>query len=1086
MPKRKSGTMKQCGRIMFLLVFLSLGMAGNSSWAQDKKLLKQFSIDLIKVNRSIEVTRKKILEVKDVVFLPDLYFVLAELYVDKSRYLYTITREKNPKTPTEELDVSDSMKTKKQAIETYQRFIENFPKNASVDKAYFFMAHEYRELGNSEEMIKIYGKITSEFPLSKFWEEVQLILGNYFFDGKKDFATAQEFYRKILLRPANPFMPIARYKLGWCYINQHKFLDAMLSFEAVLLVDDKIPLEDLPDIYKQSDVKRDALFAIVWPYSEQEKLEANKANALKYFERLSPSRTALQQVLVRLAKRMLLKNKVDEAIPIYYRLMDITFDLETKISVIDAYYDAIKKSKKAWPYEGVVDTIATTIIKVRSSNVVSAKEKKRIERNWEIYMRDIATQIQRRAKNSKQNAAWTFSTETYEKYLAIFPKVKFSKIIQLNLAETYFRSGDFAQAGRSYELLLRSGVGKKAKSVFDSAVESYTLALKNQEGMDRVGVLQSREGFRYVGKTFIKRYPRDKASAMVMFNIARSYYDERDFKEAVSYFERFVAKYPSHTEVTTAGQLILDSFNQREDYSGLIAAGKKLIAAKGVQNQQFKTDVGELVRQAEFRNVQDKAGDPKSRDYAKKLLQFAAKYQGSSLGDQALYEAFTNLKSKKDPTAYGPGEQLLLKHGDSRYAKEVTLQMGQMAMQTADYRRAASYFETFYRRYPKDPASKEFLLNAANMREIMGDYKEAAENFRELGQWQKVAEQYVLAQDWPKVAQTLSAQPTGDSRARYWMGLALYRQGKAANALSYLGRSSRSPASSFEDQTMAAHGLYLVAGVELKAYQEIQLGQGGDEGAIVKAKSAKLAELTKKLEQVIAFGNGQWTIAALYDLGRAYAEFAQFISKATMPASLSEAQQAQYKKLIGIQSAQFRGKADKYFESCLTNADKFEVFTTFVSGCKSQGEVVIDEAAGQKIVVKSSATAPSEANAVRKKLFDRSRDTGLLADLAQVYLRSADYSMARLIYNRILEIEPDDLSAKAGIGLTLMFMNDYEAAAEAFKGVLRKSARQPVAFYGLASLYKQFEFKNRLNKFLRKAKSVSKPKGVQHPWMSGL
>ena len=213
---------------MRALIALLFGLFLFSESLAQEKSLGQLQLELSKIEKSIEVTRQKMREVKDVAFIPDLYFVLAELYVDQSRSIYAIRRQEPADTPIEEIDFSEAQKAKRQAIEVYTRFIENFPKSDQLDKAYFFMAHEYRELGLTEQMVQTYMKITKDFPTSQYWEESQLILGDYFMDQKKDPRMAQDFYQKILERPTNPFMPTARYKLGWVYINQSKFLEALL------------------------------------------------------------------------------------------------------------------------------------------------------------------------------------------------------------------------------------------------------------------------------------------------------------------------------------------------------------------------------------------------------------------------------------------------------------------------------------------------------------------------------------------------------------------------------------------------------------------------------------------------------------------------------------------------------------------------------------------------------------------------------------------------------------------------------------------------------------------------------------------
>lgn len=284
---------------------------------------------------------------------------------------------------------------------------------------------------------------------------------------------------------------------------------------------------------------------------------------------------------------------------------------------------------------------------------------------------------------------------------------------------------------------------------------------------------------------------------------------------------------------------------------------------------------------------------------------------------------------------------------------------------------------------------------------------------------------------------------------------------------------------------MAAHSLYLRASIDLKEYQNIQLGSG-DEAQLVKAKQVKLADLTKQMEQVISYGNGRWTIAALYELGRANEEFAQFLSNASMPAGLSAAQQGQYRQIIAQQSGQFRTKAKGFFKACLDNAEKAEVFTGFVKGCQSQGNTQVDEAVEERLSARAGEGSPGDASAIRKKLFDAPRDVNLLMELAQSYLRAQDYAMARLVLSRSLEIKPNDAKTEGVLGITYMFMNDLETAAETFKLALKHDRNEANATYGLAALYRQFGFNQKFNQVQPRLKSVSKPAGVLHPWMASL
>lgn len=1063
-----------------LIVTLSIICACSQSFAQlATKTPHEMKADLSKIDKSIEVTRKKMTEVQDVMFLPDLYFFLAELYTEKARYQFLIAQSE--KKGADEVDLTEPQKTKKKAIDLYLRFLENFPKHEYTDKALFFIAHEYREMGDFDKMLKYYSRLVNEYPKSAYWEETELLIGNYLFDEKKNFSEALEIYKKILARPANPFTPLARYKSGWCYINMNKFYEAMLAYEGVLTFDPKQISTTLPEIYRKTDVRVDALMALVWPYSEQKTLSADRRDPVAYFERLSPSRPVFIKVLDKVAKRLGLKEKHDLALAVSFRLLELTSKTEDRIEVIDNLYTQIKQSQKHdWPIQILPGEIASTLRFVRSSPKVKPAEKAKIEKNWEVYMRDFSTQLQKIARTTKKPEHWTAAANAYEQYLSVYPKTKYSNGMLLNQAESYFAAKKFAAAGLRYESLARK---TKKKDLFESTVSSYGQALKNPEQLSRLEVVQSREGYREFGSYFLQKFPKSPATPMIIFNLGQTYYDERNFPKAIAYYQKFVNTYPQHQEATTAGRLILDCFNQREDYAGMINAGKALIANKRLNNPGFKADVAEIIRQADYKKLQDHAGDPRSREYANKLLAFAAKYHGSDLGDQALYEAFVSLKNKKDPAAFGPGEQLLTKHGDSKYAKVVVADLGQMALSMADYARAAKYFESFARTYPKDAESPGLLKSAAKMRELMGQFPEAAADYFEVGLRQDSANQYVMAQDWTQVAQILSANSDESIKTQFWLGLALYRQGKLEASRGILLRASKLPAKTFEQKSMVAQASFILASMELQAYKGLTL-ESGNETVVTKKKVETLNRLTKLFQDVISYGQGKWTIASLYELGRAHNEFAEFIKKASVPAGLSPEQTTQFRQIIQQQSSQFATKANDFFTSCLTNAEKFEVFTNFVRGCQSKGTLDVEESADESLAVKALDVYPPETVEIRKKLLSDSKNRALYLRLGQIYLQNKDYRMARLIFSNMTEMFNPDYEAQAEIGVTMLYLNQWDQAADNFKEVLKKAPKQPLALYGLAGLYAQFGLQGRLAQMKAQLRSVAPPQSGAHPSMN--
>ena len=422
----------------------------------------------------------------------------------------------------------------------------------------------------------------------------------------------------------------------------------------------------------------------------------------------------------------------------------------------------------------------------------------------------------------------------------------------------------------------------------------------------------------------------------------------------------------------------------------------------------------------------------------------------------------------------------MLQHRNSKYAQEVVTAMGQMALMTADFRRAALYFELFYDRYSAKPEAKDLLKNAAQIRELLGDFKIASRDYQKLGDYDRAAKQDFLAGDWP--ALTRSSSRANGINASYYEGLAEYRLRGLGPARPALEKTASTKSSTYEDQERAAHALYLLSLGAMVSYQQIEM-HAGQELKNVEQKSGLLKDLDSKLKAVIAFGNGRWITAALYGLGQANMEFAGFIRKAPLPDGLNADQKKQFQAALDSKAAVYDAAAKSFFDQCIQNAEKFEVLSRFALGCQSRGKLVVDEAQEVTVIARARDEDPPAAKPIRDKLFDQPRDVKLLLQLSDVYLKGQDFSMAELILNRAGEIEPENMNIVARVGVLKLYKNEPMDAKVQFEKALQKSPKEALALWGLAGLYNNFHFNTKLTQTLQKARGAGSPHGPVHPFI---
>ncbi|MBI5547362.1 MAG: tetratricopeptide repeat protein, partial [Deltaproteobacteria bacterium] len=307
-----------------------------SSKANERgELISKLRRDLIKVDRSINVTEKLIAASRSAPYLPDLVFRPAELYVEKSRYRFHLEAEINiEQSKRGSLVVPDVSLLKQKAISLYERILAEFPDYKENDKVRFFCAHEYRELGQYDKAIKVYQEIVDKHPRSPLVPEALLITADYWFD-KSKLDDAESFYLKILDTPPSPAHDLARYKMGWVWINRGKHAEAVKYFEAAA----RSPVQEGAGA-KALQVKGLALSDLVYSYTESKPAKG----AIEFFEGLCDHANAFENVLEKLGNRYFIKQEFENAAPAYRRLLVMSRDFERDPERASRLYETIKAS----------------------------------------------------------------------------------------------------------------------------------------------------------------------------------------------------------------------------------------------------------------------------------------------------------------------------------------------------------------------------------------------------------------------------------------------------------------------------------------------------------------------------------------------------------------------------------------------------------------------------------------------------------------------------------------------------------------------------------------------------------------------
>ena len=424
------------------------------------------------------------------------------------------------------------------------------------------------------------------------------------------------------------------------------------------------------------------------------------------------------------------------------------------------------------------------------------------------------------------------------------------------------------------------------------------------------------------------------------------------------------------------------------------------------------------------------------------------------MGDRALYEAFVNLKSRRDPKAYQVGEKLLNKHKDSKFAKIVVSDMAKMAIITADLNKAAHYFSLFAKNYPSDKDSKDFLNNAAGIYRDLHNFKAAKETFVRLGYFEKAAKMDMLGGHWSSLKK--SCLKTGGITQAFYCGVAEYFSGDFQKAKTFLSKAATS-----EDREKSAGSLYFLSLIKLKTYEKLKI-QPGQELKTIQQKQAHLVDLQNLTNQLMRTGHPQWGLAGQFLMGRTHANFSQFVLSTPLPSRMPASVKKSFKTQLKQQAKPYTQSSKGFFSNCRKNAEKMKIFNGAALGCSSNRSEFSEETLltlnGGKKRTKESA----EVRSIRAKLYDKPRDINLYIQLGSVLLKEKSGGEAASVLNRAHEIDPGNSKVIALLGVAQVVLGDEQAAFNSFSRAFKLNKEEPDAIVGQYYLFKKFKYKKLL------------------------
>ncbi len=990
--------------------------------------------EITKVRFAIDSTKELIDRSRGQPYLPDLYLRLAELYVEEARNHYFIAYEGTKRRERAVTSVQARL-LKNQAVGVYKRILDEFPQYADRDKVLFFIAHEFRELGEYAEMLKYLERVIAEHEQSGYRNESLLVVGDYYFD-QSDLKASEKYYKRILDTPESGSHAMARYKLAWVKINEEDMKGALKLFEdtieglAKAEEDAKAAGAEGKRIVaisaKKIDLRREALADLVFPWTEVNKKNVDVPKALRYFRNLADARTSYLAALSKLARRWFVKGEYNLASQVYRELLALGAQDDDTLEWARRLYDGAAKGQQYAYVAKDVAILADIGARRFYDWRLPEKERDHLYKEFEAYCRDLATKTQLFATSSNDAKLQELAGDAYEAYLASFGNAPAAAEIRQNLADARFAAKQYFLAGRAYEAVMdglktstAAGQAADTKEAVYTAVVSYNNALKDPSKLRRLELVQARAGLRRAARIYIADYGKETNRVAVKFNLAKSYYDEGLFDDASEFFAALVEEFPSSDEANIAAELALDSLRVQEKFEEMASVGKRF-AGNAQLSGTVRQELSQIVESAEGRALEvatlqaGYAGD----EAVDGLLQFAERHQGSELGEKALINAFATARNSDDLDRVSKiGQQLIQQYPKSKVVPDVLATLGNMSAQAVDFDRAAKYLEEAARHGSGGEGASEMLRASAVLKAHLGDVEGAKQNYEKVIQKAApgapkreaalgLADILERAGDYRAAASALQTAATEGARSasiEYRLGYALMQAGRGAEAgrafanANELGSATADP----EDREAAAGARYYLSQGLITEYESV--AHEGNTAQSIQKKFAALSTAEAELVAIIELQSPKWALASLARLASVYANGAEFLEKAPPPAGLDEAGAEKFRQALAGRAGELRGKAEEAKSTCAAKALELQVFTQAARSCLL-GEA-LDPDPERRVAPPQRRGQPpgGQVAELQKRIAKNSKDYQALSELASLYLSVSDPYAAKLVLDKAAE-----------------------------------------------------------------------------------
>lgn len=932
--------------------------AGNDQ-AEYEKTLDQQIQELFKLTKKFEKSNSR----------GELWLRLAELYVEKSTLVDTRKQDmydrqlrafQDGKTKSKpKLDTSEAKEYNRKAVQLYEWFIRDYPKDEKMSQALFFLGYNYFELGDAKKGSLYYDQLTKNYPKSPFVGEAHFALGENDFENEK-WVDAYKQYAYLIKQKKHRLHTFSMYKGGWCLYRMGKTEEAIKYMDFIIRMGKPTDKAENDAGSKRSvnhsRLENEALRDIVVFFADL----GDTGRAIKYFQNIGGSDKS--SYLEKLAYYFADRGNREASKEVFHYLIKAQpmskKAFEYQYQIVQSYFYAKNSPQfKEELYRWINDYNRNSSWTQNNQNDKAFLEN--VYKLREQTLRNYVLQQHQTAQNSRAKFSQQSAFDGYQLYFQEFSDSPATPDMHFFFAELLYDMGKYEEASANY-----TWVAEKAPTSKFAAKSAQNLLLSIEKALPKDDDLQKRVGdsiepialdprvekFIRSATWYVEKFPGSEKEAEIKFRMGRLYYQTNNFGPAEKIFKDIVNRYPKTKYSEYSANLLLDIYNLKKDYAGLEKMGTELLANDAIAGSKAGSDIRGVLEKANFKKAQDLEIGKDYLGSAKQYQAFALQNPKSDLVSMAVFNAGVNFeRSGQSAEAMQNYKKVLVakdKNSEPLKPKAKKL-LAKLYQDAGQFEESAQLFKQLALENPKDPLAPNYLYNAAVQFEAVGKTKDAVDNYSEyikVNKNQKENSEIIfnMAQMLRRAGSNtaaaekfedyirIAADSSQKVEAYYWLTKIGKRtqdeiKDRKAKAIQIYQRISK------EQKDMSAGYVAQFKYEEAeKTYQQLKsINIPADPARQKKAVDEKLDLITKLNEElgaVIKMDSADEIVKSLNLVGLANEHMGQAFVNAPIPAGFNEDQKKQYVAAIAKVAEPFVNKSKDSFKAAVERGWDLETY----------------------------------------------------------------------------------------------------------------------------------------------------------------